>query len=128
VTCMSWIFGTPSEDCESLAPWKKSDSSLSGGTGELADEVERESWGSRRRGASLSSRSLRAPGAVSEPAIMSMEAACLMVSGVCGDSSAAQHADCCDCCGEGVSEGSDQQRRLMWDVEWAVGATGGRQM
>lgn len=34
---------TPKEDCESLAPRKKSDSSLSAGTGELVDDDDRES-------------------------------------------------------------------------------------
>lgn len=44
LTCMSWRFGTPREDCESFAPRKKSDSSLSPpGAGELLDEVERAS-------------------------------------------------------------------------------------
>src|SRR5438270_813943 len=35
LTCMSCRLGTPSEDCESLVARKKSDSSLSGGAGEL---------------------------------------------------------------------------------------------
>src|SRR4051794_15519421 len=35
--------GTPSDDEESFAPRKKSDSSLSGGAGELEDDVDRES-------------------------------------------------------------------------------------
>lgn len=43
VTCMSWRLGTPSDDWESLAPKKKSDSSLSAGAGELDDEDDRES-------------------------------------------------------------------------------------
>ena len=43
-TCMSCRLGTtPKEDCESLAPRKKSDSSLSAGTGELVDDDDRES-------------------------------------------------------------------------------------
>lgn len=42
-TCMSWKLGTPSEDWESLAPRKKSDSSLSAGAGEFVDEEDRES-------------------------------------------------------------------------------------
>ena len=42
-TCMSWRLGTPREDWESLAPMKKSDSSLSAGAGELAEEEDRES-------------------------------------------------------------------------------------
>ena len=44
-TWMSWRFGTPSDDWESLAPRKKSDSSLSAGAGELGDEVDLESSG-----------------------------------------------------------------------------------
>lgn len=42
-TCMSWRFGTPSDDCESFAPRKKSDSSLSAGAGEPDDDDDRES-------------------------------------------------------------------------------------
>lgn len=42
-TCMSEKLGTPSEDWESLAPRKKSDSSLSAGAGEFVDEEDRES-------------------------------------------------------------------------------------
>lgn len=34
---------TPREDCESFATWKKSDSSLSAGTGEFVDEDDLES-------------------------------------------------------------------------------------
>ena len=34
---------TPKEDCESFAPKKKSDSSLSAGTGEFVDDDDRES-------------------------------------------------------------------------------------
>lgn len=37
---------TPKEDCESFATWKKSDSSLSAGTGELVDEDDLESLAS----------------------------------------------------------------------------------
>lgn len=42
-TCMSWKLGTPKDDSESLAPRKKSDSSLSAGTGEAVEDDERES-------------------------------------------------------------------------------------
>jgi hypothetical protein len=46
-TCISWKLGTPSDDSESLAPRKKSDSSLSTGAGEAVEDDERESsWSS----------------------------------------------------------------------------------
>lgn len=42
-TCISWKLGTPNDDSESLAPRKKSDSSLSAGAGEAVEDDERES-------------------------------------------------------------------------------------
>lgn len=43
LTCMSSMLGTPSDDCESLPAMKKSDSSLSAGSGEFVDDEDRES-------------------------------------------------------------------------------------
>jgi hypothetical protein len=48
---MSCRLGTPRDDCESLFPRKKSDSSLSGGAGEAVDDEDLESsWSSDAEG------------------------------------------------------------------------------
>jgi len=79
VTCMSCRLGTPSDDCESFAPRKKSDSSLSAGAGELVDEVDRESSCARRPASTSTSPSSRNPRASRSSAMISKEARCLMV-------------------------------------------------
>ncbi len=139
-TCMSWMFGTPSEDCESLAPRKKSDSSLSlsGGTGELADEVDRESC-CRRRAAVSASVSISGSGSasLSLAAMASREAACLM-AGVVVTVPQRSTRTVVDGVGWGIRDSEGRRSRpdpgsgCRWDVDcgagWLLARPGGCQL
>jgi hypothetical protein len=119
LTCMSWIFGTPSEVWESLPARKKSDSSLSGGAGELDDDVERESscggWtcGRGSTGRSTSGRASNCSSVIT-PAMISIDAPCLSMVAV---SVPQRSAGCCECCRKG---GLVRGGRRRWDVEWVL--------
>lgn len=61
-TFISWKLTTPMDDWESLAPRKKSDSSLSAGAGESLDDDRESSWSEEtpERDASVSRGTARA--------------------------------------------------------------------